>query len=467
MSVDRGDAPLDAVTEIVVDITALQHNLKRIRHHAPHSRVLAIVKNRAYGHGLLQVARALESADALGVFDFREAKLLRREGITQPIVILSDVLTVQNLHWAAQHGVHVVVYRQDQLDRLCATRLSVPIVVWLKFDTGMHRLGFSIDHMSEVVRRVQRCPWVDPAIKLMTHLSSSQDVGDARTLQQIDCFVRQTEEFQLERSVANSAAVLAWPQTHFDWVRPGRMLYGTSPFAGRDGSEHGLRPVMRFCSYLLDVAQRRRGDVLGYGTNAVCPKDMLVGIVAVGYGSGYPFSATPGTPMLIQGVRCPLVGEVCMNMLMVDISAVPLSAPGDRVVLWGEELPVEHIAQCSGTIPSDVLCRVEESRITLQHPTDDAELEARTRWRCRTGMRELDVLLLPFLEEGGYAQFSAQEKVLFEQWLQVGDQNLLSWLVRGEAVPERWRAIVEKILLHTAFLGLPRPSLRATCPPKL
>lgn len=343
----------------LLDPQALRHNFARVRSHAPHARVMAVVKANGYGHGLTWVASVLHDADAFGVASLEEGLALRAAGATQPICLLEGFFEAAELPQLAAHGLEPTVHHEAQLAALEAAVLPRPLDVWLKLDTGMHRIGFPPERFAEALARLRACRGVG-AIRLMSHFANADDVAGATTQQQIDCFLPFVRDARLPASLANSAGVLAWPASHLDWVRPGIMLYGASPLAGRSALELGLEPVMTLSTALIAVNRRQKGDAIGYGGDWVCPEDMPVGVAAIGYGDGYPRHARPGTPVLVNGRRVPLVGRVSMDMITLDLRGASDAQIGDPVVLWGRGLPVDEIAACAGTISYELLCRVTE-----------------------------------------------------------------------------------------------------------
>lgn len=344
-------------TRVTLGLPALRHNLQRAREAAPGARVMAAIKANGYGHGLLTVARAMEEADALGVACINEAVELRQAGIDAPVVLLEGFFHADELELIAEHRLESVIHHESQIETLEQASPPRPLPVWMKIDTGMHRLGFP-PHQVKVMRaRLERCGAVSRVRGAMTHLACADDLGDGVTLRQLEVFEEAAAGFEL-RSVANSAGLLAWPGTHWDWVRPGIMLYGVSPFVGGRAADLGLRPVMTFHSELIAVNHIHAGEAVGYGGTWVAPEDMPVGVVAAGYGDGYPRHAGSGTPVLVNGRRVPLVGRVSMDMLTVDLREQPEARPGDPVVLWGAGLPVEEVAECASTIAYELLCGV-------------------------------------------------------------------------------------------------------------
>jgi alanine racemase len=304
------------------------------------------------------VAQALDDADAFAVARLDEALTLRSAGIDKPIVLLEGFSDGAELLELARHGIETVVHHEFQFALLEQVRTDKPIPVWLKIDTGMHRLGIAPGNVAAAWNRLQACGAVAKPIRFMTHFANSDLRGDARNAAQIAQFTSALAGRQGERSSANSAAILSLPETHADWVRPGIMLYGVSPFTDGRAQDEDLRAVMTLTTQLIAVNRHRKGDAIGYGGEWVCPEDMPVGVAAIGYGDGYPRHARAGTPVLIEGVRVPLIGRVSMDMITLDLRARPDTEIGTPVVLWGEGLPVEEIAECAGTIAYQLLCGV-------------------------------------------------------------------------------------------------------------
>jgi alanine racemase len=342
---------------------------------APGRRVVAAVKANAYGHGLIRVARALD-ADAFAVAAIEEALILREAGIDRPILLLEGVFEAAELPLCARHGLEIAVHHPEQARMLELARLERPVRVWLKIDTGMHRLGLEPDTVPTVFQRLRDCPAAALAMGLMSHLARADERDCDYTLRQLQVFETATAGLSGERSLANSAGILGWSQTHFDWVRPGIMLYGASPFADSLAPDEGLRPVMTFHTRLIAINRLRRGEPVGYGGTWTCPEEMDVGVAAVGYGDGYPRHAPSGTPVLLDGRAAALIGRVSMDMITLDLRQHPAARIGDPVVLWGEGLPVERIAQAAGTISYTLLCgvtarvRVEILQIPALSPSE-------------------------------------------------------------------------------------------------
>lgn len=343
--------------EAHIDLAALRHNFHRVRQAAPGRRIMAIIKANAYGHGIVRVAKSLHEVDAFAVARLEEALQLRQAGVTPPIVLLEGFLEESELPEIVANHLQIVIHHEYQVQILEQTRLASPLIAWLKIDTGMHRLGVRIEQAAALWQRLKRCGAVSE-LRLMTHLASADDRSSEQTAQQLDAFRKVIGGMAGVVSIANSAGILGWPSSHGDWVRPGIMLYGVSPFMAGQGQEENLQPVMTLRSHLIAVGRARKGEAVGYGASWVCPEDMSVGIVACGYGDGYPRHAVPGTPVLVNGERTPLIGRVSMDMICVDLRRQPHAAVGDPVVLWGAGLPVEEIALHASTIPYELLCGV-------------------------------------------------------------------------------------------------------------
>ena len=348
--------------EALIDLDALRHNLRAVRVATSGRRVMAVIKANAYGHGIVDVARALHESDAFAVACLDEAMTLRAAGIAQLIVLLEGFFSAEELPLLSRHRLIPVLHHAHQLDLLERAGMPGPLSVWIKIDSGMHRLGFPPERAAEIYRRVLRCANVSIA-GFMTHLANADVRDDELTRRQIACFNAAVADLPGERSIANSAGVLAWPETQADWVRPGISLYGVSPFAESRGVDLGLKSVMTLQSQLISVQQRSRGERIGYGGDYLCTEDMTVGVVAIGYGDGYPRQVRSGTPVLVNGQRVPLIARVSMDMVCVDLRTQPGARCGDPVCLWGADLPVEEIAAAAATIPYELLCRVT-TRVT-------------------------------------------------------------------------------------------------------
>ncbi len=344
----------------VIDTRALRKNLETVRRFAPRSRVMAVVKANAYGHGLVPTALALADADGFAVARLEEGIALRRASLRHPILLLEGVLDAAQLTEAAHQDFDLVVHSRDQIEMLAAYTGLYRFRIWVKVDTGMNRLGFRLEEFSDAWRRVTALASVAPGARIMTHLANADMRSDAKTQAQLAAFRSVVANLGAEASIANSAGVLGWPASHADWIRPGLLLYGVSPFADTRSEDLGLVPVMTLVTRLIALRDVKAGETVGYASawTAACPT--RVAIAAVGYGDGYPRNISSGTMVLINGARRPIVGRVSMDMIAVDATEGQPPKIGDEVVLWGRGLPVEEVAAQAGTIPYELLCGVSQ-----------------------------------------------------------------------------------------------------------
>jgi alanine racemase len=355
----------------LVDTHALRHNLGTIRAYAPGSKVMAVIKANAYGHGLVSTALALADADSFAVARLEEGIALRSAGVRAPIVLLEGIVNAEQLAEAAHYGFELVVHDPLQLKLLEAHRGAERFVVWIKMDTGMNRLGFRPEAFASALSRLRTMPVPALELRVMTHLARADERSESMTRDQVGRFEATLSSAglagaqRLATSIGNSAGTLGWPQAHGDWVRPGLALYGVSPFAGETADKHGLRNVMTLETTVLTVREVKRGETVGYAGAWRAARDSSIAILAAGYGDGLPRHLANGTPVLIGGARHPLVGRVSMDMIAVDVTGVPKVATGNRAVIWGEGLPVEEVAAFAGTIPYELLCGVSQ-RVPLE-----------------------------------------------------------------------------------------------------
>lgn len=340
-----------ARAEIYID--ALQHNFRMARDLAGSgNRVLAIVKANGYGHGAVAVARALPDADMFGVACIEEALELVESGIRQPVLLLEGFFELGELPDIARFGFDVVIHSREQMAQLLAAHLQKPVRVWLKYDSGLHRLGFTDAPFRQAYHLLKGSPNVSD-IRLMSHFASADelDADGGFTVDQIGRFDRATGGLKGDVSLANSAGLLAWPSSRRGWVRPGLMLYGGSPFTVPHAVADRLRPVMTLSSRIIAIRELRPGDAVGYGRTWRADKNTRVGTVAMGYGDGYPRHTSQGMPVLVNGQRTTVLGRVSMDMLSVDLTELPNANVGDLVMLWGEGLPTSEVAPYAGTVP--------------------------------------------------------------------------------------------------------------------
>jgi alanine racemase len=344
---------------VTVDAAALRNNLAVVRRFAPGARVIAAVKANAYGHGLVCAARALADADAFGAARIEEALALRAAGVSQPIVVLEGVFAVDQLDAAAGNDLQLVVHSFEQIAMLEQYAGSHRFAIWLKADTGMNRLGFRLEEIEAACARLKSCAAMG-TLRLLTHLASAENAGGLETKLQLDRFRALSEPLRLERSIANSAAIISWPEAHVEWVRPGLMLYGASPFPERSAADLGLLPAMTFTTQLIAVRNVAAGEGIGYNGVWRAKRRTRIGVAAVGYGDGYPRCMHAGAPVLIRGREVSVVGRVSMDMTMLDVTDLPEAAVGDEVTLWGRGLPAERVAQFADTIAYELFCRIAE-----------------------------------------------------------------------------------------------------------
>ena len=341
---------------------ALQRNLVQLRHVAPNSKVMAIVKANGYGHGLLNVAECVGKyvggADGFGLARLEEALQLRQGGVTAKLLLLEGFFRQPDLPLLVLHNIDTVVHHESQLQMLETITLDKPITVWIKIDTGMHRLGFSLAQFDDIYQRLQACPQVAKPIHFMTHFACADEPANPVTQTQINAFEQVIKNLKGESTLANSAGTLFWPSSQADWIRPGIALYGVSPVVGDKGTNHQLIPAMELVSNLIAVREHKAGDSVGYGAYWTAKEDTYLGVVAIGYGDGYPRNAPEGTPVWINGRRVPIVGRVSMDMLTVDLGANAVDLVGDSVQLWGKALAVEEVAEHIGTIAYELVTKL-------------------------------------------------------------------------------------------------------------
>ncbi len=350
-------------TRAEINLGALRHNFDIVKQQASRQRIMAVIKANAYGHGVLPVAQALADADALAVAFIDEALALRSAGVATPLVVLEGVFEAQELDEAAAHDIQLVIHHQQQAQLLLASSLSRPVVVWLKLDTGMHRLGLPPGQFATLYPRLHQHANV-AGIRVMSHFACADDPASAMSDAQEACFdkaFRNVADGDVPVSLCNSAALLSRPTSLRDWVRPGIMLYGASPFgarAGDTGLAARLRPVMTLNSRLIAVRDVAAGETVGYGAAWSAQRDSRIGVVAIGYGDGYPRAMPHGAPLWCRGRRVPLAGRVSMDMITVDLSDCPDAAIGDEVELWGERIAAGELAELHGSISYEMFCRI-------------------------------------------------------------------------------------------------------------
>ena len=350
-------------TSAIIDLQALRDNFSLAQSLAPDSQTMPMVKANAYGHGAVQTAKALaEMAPAFGVACIEEALELRRAGIRQPLLLLEGTHSADEVQIAEQEDLWLIIENHLQLQAIINTKLQKPVNIWIKLDTGMHRLGFHPEDTKAVFQQLNNSQNVAKPIVLASHFACADNLTSEFTEQQLQRFasaIQTIEQPQITTSLANSAAILGWPEVCDHWQRPGYMLYGNSPFSKPQHNADRLKPVMQFQSAVISTRTIDTGESVGYTANWTAQRPSSIATIAVGYGDGYPRQAPNGTPVLIQGIRCPLVGRVSMDMITVDITDLPQPVTiGESVILWGPELPVNEVAQHCDTIGYELLTRM-------------------------------------------------------------------------------------------------------------
>ncbi|MES2089284.1 MAG: alanine racemase [Pseudomonadota bacterium] len=365
--------------EALIHVDALHHNLQRARSFAPDARIWAVVKANAYGHGIERVFEGLRGADGFALLDIAEAQRLRQLEWRGPILLLEGVFESRDLEWCSRLGLWHVVHCDEQIDWLAQHKTEWPHRVFLKMNTGMNRLGFTPPAFRSAWARLSALTQVDE-VSLMTHFSDAD--GPHGIEQQTEIFNRTCADLSGERSLCNSAGTLRHAQqasVRGDWIRPGLMLYGGTPDYPEHSAEHwGLQAAMTLRSNIIGIQHLQAGDTVGYGSRFTAKHAMRVGVVACGYADGYPRHAPDGTPVLIDGVRTPIVGRVSMDMLIVNLSNVPQARVGSEATLWGRGpplhgqptlLPIDEVALHCGTIGYELMCALSQRvPVEVQHP---------------------------------------------------------------------------------------------------
>lgn len=351
-------------TRAHIHTDALRCNLARVRELAPNSRVWAVIKADGYGHGALRVAQALAGADGFAVATLKEAQALRDAGIQAPILLLEGTIDLAQAETAVDLALDTVVHEAGQLEHLetLAGRLQGQRL-WLKVDTGMHRLGVAPQEVGGFFERMRRLS-PDQPVGLMTHFARADEADPEPVRRQLTLF-SQNRPADAVISIANSAGVMAWPESHGDWVRPGIMLYGASPGFDKTGPELGLQAAMTLTAPVIAIRDVPSGDEVGYGGRWRARRPSRIATLAIGYGDGYPRHAPDGTPVWLGGQRVPLVGKVSMDMMTVDVTDLDTLNIGENAELWGNHLSVDEVARWIGTVGYELLTRVS-SRVEYE-----------------------------------------------------------------------------------------------------
>lgn len=339
-----------------IDMAAMQHNLSVVRKEAPRSSVWAVVKANGYGHGLERCARAFVEADGYALTEIEAAVHLRDLGYKKPLLLLEGFFSEHELPIIAHYDLEFAVHAEEQIAML-ESKVGAPrLKVHLKMNTGMNRLGFKPNQYRAAYDRLKALPSVQ-SISLMTHMANAEIAAHPQlaVAEQMRRFEEGAKGMDEPRSLSNSASLLLHPEIFSNWVRPGIMLYGGTP-GGKTAEEFGLKPAMTLTSELIQILDIDKGEAIGYGSQFVAPHPMRIGVVACGYADGYPRSAPEGTPILVDGIRTRLVGRVSMDMITVDLTPIPDAHFGSAIVLWGDGLPIDEVAEAAGTVGYELMC---------------------------------------------------------------------------------------------------------------
>ena len=369
-----------------INLAALRHNASIAQSMAPNAKLIAVIKANAYGHGIIDTANALSSVShGFAVARIDEALMLRDNGFKQMIIVMSPALSPEALQLCAKHQLTAVIHSDQNIN---LNSLPSDLDYWLKVDSGMHRLGLSIESLNAVLENIDSC---SPATTLMSHFSNAESKDESTNQLQMQCFksaLTQREgkaDYQL--SLSNSAALLRhnnaanyqqWQSAQLDnypvaaeYIRPGIMLYGADPLEEANSASQSLFPVMTLAAPILAIRTIKTGETVGYNGNWQAKRESVIATIGIGYGDGYPRHAPNGTPVIIHGQRAPLTGNVSMDTISVDISDIVSQGiqvePGDSAELWGENLAANEIAQLSETIAYELFTGISQrvARILL------------------------------------------------------------------------------------------------------
>lgn len=338
----------------------LLSNINIFKNLAKNSQIIAMIKANAYGHGLRTVALSIEPyVSMLGVARIEEALALRKVHIKIPILLMEGVFDKEEFFQAESQNFQVVLHNDEQINWLKQVSLKNPINIWLKINTGMGRLGFEADLAQEIFSFLLNNSQVKKPIGIMSHLACAHDQNHPLNKQQFENFINFTKDKTALKSINNSPGVINFSEFNYDFIRPGLGLYGACPVNHKNAKDLKLKPVMTLKAKIIAIHQMKKGTFIGYGARFICPKDMRVGVLAIGYGDGYPRTAKDGTPMLINDTICQLIGKVSMDMLTVDLSKAPNAKVGDFATLWGEGLPIDDVAPYTQNCAYDLFCGIQ------------------------------------------------------------------------------------------------------------
>lgn len=351
-----------------IDLAAIKHNLTQVKTFAPTSKVMSVIKANAYGHGDAEVAKALIASDAFAVARLSEGLRLRQAGIDKNIVILEGIHTTMQLKLAAENGLSPVFHNPLQIALLAEIALVKPLqFCWLMIETGMHRLGFTESTMFAALATLKNSQNIIGEIGLMSHFANADSLDDDRNQQQLNKMLQAQDSEYAPISMANSAAIIALPDSHQQWIRPGIMLYGSSPFDDKTADDLNLKPAMTLMAQLIAVEQLKAGDQVGYGGDWQAAKNMMVGTVNIGYGDGYSRQCSNNSKVWLHNQLVDVLGRVSMDMICIDLSSINQAKIGDEVILWGvEAMPIDNVAKQANTISYELLCQLNQ-RVTRQY----------------------------------------------------------------------------------------------------
>lgn len=343
----------------LINQASLRHNLAAVKKLAPKSKVMSVVKANGYGHGLINVAQGLNESEGFAVLSLNDAIDLREHGFEQEILLLEGAFEPYEVSIAAKMQFNLVVHNFYQLEMIEKLKLNHPINIHFKINTGMNRLGFPSKDTYNILKVLEKKS-LFKSITLMTHFATADETKGIDY--QLNIFNEIAGHFHFARSVANSASILRFKHTHLDWIRPGIMLYGASPIVGEKSNSFHIKPVMQLKSKIIAIQQLAKNDSVGYGESFRAEKNMRIAVVACGYADGYPRHAPSGTPIYVEGKKTSIVGRVSMDMLYIDVTDIPEASILSDVELWGEHIPVDEVAEKSGTVGYELLCAISASK---------------------------------------------------------------------------------------------------------
>ena len=351
-----GSTDLMRPTKATIRLRDIANNYQVASRLAPASQSIAVIKANAYGHGMVEVAKLLQPMiSVFAVALMEEAFQLRDAGINKPILVLQGPNCAADIGESVENDFWLLLHQQQQIDWLLLAELPGPVKAWLKVDTGMHRLGFATHELERLCAELYSSPKVHNDVVLCTHLACADDLEDPMTREQVRLIRSCSRKYSLSMSIANSAGILFWPESHAQWNRPGYMLYGLCPTGAFESDSHGLRPAMTMSSEIIAIRHVKPGEGVGYGHDWVAKRNSTIGTIPIGYGDGYPRHAPSGTPVLVNSKRVALTGRVSMDAISVDLTDLETVEVGDPVELWGQNLCVNELASIAGTIGYELL----------------------------------------------------------------------------------------------------------------